>query len=265
MHSTALLTFSFVLIFLSAIGISAQVFRPFVTPTPTPSPTPTATPEPRVYPCPNLSVQPLNPAQVRAGQPIVFMANIAGGDPKIVPAIVWSTSAGTITQGQGSRRIVVDSTGSGDTPDRSIKADVWIGGYAPECVLQGSASTRVIPPAVRFGDFGEMPDAKISENLKALASYIPQIPEQDNVWLIVYSGRDSERGYAFTRIKKIKDELAADGISSRRIIAIDGGYMEKPLFDFWIVPSGAEPPRPKPTIDRREIMNQKPRPANQKT
>src|SRR6478672_743688 len=105
MRRTALLTFSFVLIFLSAIGISAQD-RPFATRT-----------------CPNFSVQPLNPAQVRAGQPVGFMANIAGGDPKVVPTIVWNTSAGTITQGQGSRRIVIDSTGAGDTPDRTVKAE----------------------------------------------------------------------------------------------------------------------------------------------
>ena len=267
MHRTAFIVSSFVIVVLSAIGISAQVFRPFATPTPTPSPspTPTATPEPRVFPCPNVSVQPLNPAQVRAGQPVGFMANIAGGDPKVVPSIVWNISAGTITQGQGSRRIVIDSTGAGDTPDRAVKADVWIGGYAPECVLQGSASIKVIPPAVKFGDFGELPDDKESENLKALANYMSQIPEQDNVWLIVYSGRDSARGYAFTQVKKMKDQLVADGVQPRRIIGVDGGYMEKPLFDFWIVPFGAEPPRPKPTIDRREIMNQKPRPANPKT
>jgi hypothetical protein len=263
MHRTAsFLVSSVVIIFLSAIGISAQVFNPFATPTPTPTPKPT--PEPRVYACPSMTVQRANPGLVRIGQPIGFFANIVGGDPKIVPTIVWTTSAGTITQGQGSRRIVIDSTGA-DVPDREIRADVWVGGYAPECALQGFATTKVIPPAVNFGSFGELPDDKVSENLKALAGYISQIPEQDNVWLIVYSGRESERGFAYNRVKKIKDELVADGVSPRRVIGMDGGYMEKPLFDFWIVPFGAQPPQPKPTIDRREIMNQKPRPANPKT
>lgn len=253
MQRTASVIFSFVIIVFSSIAVSAQIFDP----TPTPTPTPKPTPEQRVYPCPSVSVQRLNPGQVRVGQPVAFVANIAGGDPKVVPTIVWNTSAGTIARGQGSRQIFIDSTGAGDAPDREIKADVWIGGYAPECVVQGSASTRIIPPATKFGDFGELSDKQVSENLKALADYLSQTPNDSNIWLIVYAGRDSERGYAYTQARKMKDELVADGVLARRVIALDGGYMEKPLFDFWIVPFGAEPPRPKPTIDRREIMNTK--------
>jgi hypothetical protein len=242
------------IVLLFALGVEAQLPAT----RPVPSPTPQASAEPRVYACPNVTIQPLNPGRVTAGQTVGFVANIAGGDPKVVPSVVWNVSAGIITQGQGGRRITVDSTGAGDNPDREIKADVWVGGYAPECVLQGSASIRVTPPASKFGDFGELPDNKVSENLKALSDYVSQIPETDTLWIIVYAGRTSERGYAFTRGKKLKDGLIANGVSARRIALIDGVYMEKPLFDFWIVPSGAQPPQAKPTIDRREIMNQKP-------
>ena len=257
MQRTANFFLTLVLVLMCTVIGRAQVFNPFATPTPTPTPRPT--PEAKEYPCPNLSVQPLNPGPVRDGQPVGFMANIMGGDPKIVPTVIWTASAGVLTQGQGSRRIAVDSTGAGSSPDRTIRADVWIGGYAPECAIQASATTKIIPPASKFGDFGELPDKQVSENLKALANYISQT--QDNVWVIVYAGRDSERGFSFMRAKKIKDELVADGIEARRIIAVDGGYMEKPLFDFWIVPFGADPPRPKPTIDRREILNTKLRTA----
>jgi hypothetical protein len=257
MHRTASFSVLLPFIFLCACAVSAQGQYPAFTPTPTPKPTP----EQREYPCPNLAIQPLNPGQVRVGQPVGFVANINGGDPKVFPSIVWNTSAGTIIQGQGSRRIAVDSSSAADAPDRTIKADVWVGGYAPQCVLQASASVKVIPPAIKFGDFGELPDKKVSENLKALADYYSQLPNTDMLWIIVYSGRNSERGFAFTRGKKFKDELIADGVNSRRVAVIDGGYMEDPLFDFWIVPSGAQPPQPKPTIDRREILNSKPRVA----
>lgn len=257
MQRTAKVFSPVVIILASALGVWAQVLTPFSTPTPTPAPTPKPASETKVYPCPSVSVQPLVQRQVREGQPVGFVVNLAGGDPKVAPTIVWNTSAGTITQGQGSRRIIVDTTGAAAYPDREIKADVWVGGYAPECVLQGSASTKVIPPATKFGDFGELPDKQVSENLKALSEYISQIPNDNNIWLIVYAGRDSERGYSYTRAKKLKDELIADGVAARRIIALDGGYMEKPLFDFWIVPFGAQPPTPKPTIDRREIINRK--------
>jgi hypothetical protein len=189
----------------------------------------------------------------------VFDTKISGGDPKVVPTVIWSTSAGNITAGQGTSRITVDSTGAGNTPEKEIKAAVWIGGYAPECVLQASATVRVTPPASRFGNFGELPAKDVSTNLKALADYLSNT--RDNVWLIVYAGRKSENGFATTRARQMKDELIADGVQPRRIIAIDGGFMEKPLFDFWLVPFGAQPPQPKPTIDRSEIM----KPANVRT
>ncbi|HEY2867009.1 MAG TPA: hypothetical protein VGJ02_07950 [Pyrinomonadaceae bacterium] len=251
MPRTTRVLLPFVFALLSAFPIPAQSFDPFATPTPTPAPKPT--PQARVYGCPSMTVQPLNRRQIRDGQTVGFVANISGGDPKVMPNIIWSTSAGTITTGQGSRQITLDTTGAGSSPDRMIKVDVWVGGYAAECMLQGSASARIIPSAIKFGDFGKLSDEAEKKNLKTLADYMAQVP--DNVWLIVYAGRDSARGFAYTQAKKMKDELVANGVPSHRIISLDGGYMEKPLFDFWIVPFGAQPPRPNPTIDRSEIMN----------
>jgi len=251
MQRTASVLLPFVVIVLSVIGSSAQTFDPFATPTPSPSPKPT--PVARVYPCPSVTVQALNRRRLREGETVAFVANVTGGDPKVVPNIIWTASAGTITSGQGSRQVIIDTAGAGSTPERAIKVDVWVGGYAPECTLQGSAMARIVPSAIKFGNFGKLPDDAVKKNLKTLADYMAQVP--DNVWLIVYAGRDSERGFAYTEAKKMKDELVANGVSPRRIISLDGGYMEKPLFDFWIVPFGAQPPSPRPTIDRREITN----------
>lgn len=202
-------------------------------------------------PCPQLNVQPQGLRQIRDGQPVAFSANIIGADPKIVPTILWNVSAGLISKGQNTRMIVVDSTGAGATPDREIRADIWVGGYAPECVLQASAVVKVIGPAVKFGAFGVVPDETVTRNLQALANFLSRSP--DNLWLLVYTGRNSERGFAFNWAKRLKDGLVENGVSARRITAIDAGYREEPLFDFWIVPLGADPPRPAPTIDRREI------------
>jgi len=221
-----------------------------------PSPPAPKQQQPQVFPCPQLNVQLQAPQQIRDGQPVTFTANIAGGDPHIVPTILWDVSAGIISNGQSSRTIVVDSTGAGAAPQREIKADVWVGGYAPECLLQASATVRVIGPAVKFGEFSVVPDEIVTRNLKTLANFLSGSP--DSLWLIVYSGRNSERGFASNWVKRLKTELAANGVSLQRITAIDGGYREEPLFDFWMVPPGADAPRPAPTIDRREITAPKP-------
>jgi hypothetical protein len=221
-------------------------------PSPVPqSPAPKPPQEAQAAPCPQLNVQAEAQRQIRDGQPVVFTANIAGGDPKALPTILWNVSAGTISRGQNTRTIVVDSTGAGSTPEREIRADLWVGGYAPECVLQASAVVKVIAPAVKFGEFGVVPDEIVTRNLKALANFLSGSP--DDLRLIIYSGRNSERGFAYTWAKRIKAELVGNGVSDQRITVLDGGFREEPLFDFWIVPIGADPPRPSPTIDRREI------------
>ena len=243
----------------------AQVFR-FPTPTPSPRLTPSATPtpEPKPGPCPTVSVQSQRGQMVRDGQPVSFAANIAGGDPKIQPTMVWNTNAGTIKSGQYTRTIEVDSTGAGASPDREIKAEIWVGGYAPECFLQTSATVKIIPPAVKFGDFGEVSKDVLITNIKALADYLSQSP--DNVYLIAYAGRNSERNFTFTWVKRIREELTMAGVAPKRVAALDGGFREEPLFDFWLVPVGAELPRPTPTVRREEIVYPKttPTPAPKK-
>jgi hypothetical protein len=196
---------------------------------------------------------------VRDGQTITFALNITGGDPRIQPTILWSTSAGIITEGQGTRRITVDSTGAGETPDREIKADIWVGGYSADCVLQASAAVKVIGSTKKFGEFGDLPAETVTFHLKTLAAFLSK--SDDNVYIIGYAGRKSERGFVANALRRMRGELTAEGVSPRRINAVDGGFREEPLFDFWIVPNGAEPPRPAPTIDRKEIVYPKSTPA----
>ncbi len=223
-----------------------------ITTTPTPNPSPTATPEPKAKPCPQVRVQPQAARMIREGQTIAFVATITGADPKIQPTIVWSTSAGAINEGQGTRRITVDTTGAGITPEREVKADLWVSGYAPECLLQATGAVKVIPPARKFGEFGELPAETVTFHLKTLAEYLGQIT--DSLYIIGYAGRKSERGFALNSLRSLRSELIAAGVEPRRINAFDGGFHEDPLFDFWIVPPGAEPPRPQPTVDRKEIV-----------
>ena len=241
----------------SIITINAQPRYPFPgipTPTPTPRPqrSPTPTPEPRALPCPKVTVQAQSAKQVRDGQPVSFGVNIAGGDPKVQPTLLWSTNGGFIKDGQGSRKIDVDTTGAGGLPDGELVADVWVGGYAPECVIQEKAKIKVIAPAAKFGEFGELSPKAVSENLAALANYMSQT--QDNIYFFAYAGRKSERGFAGNWLRKMKDELVVAGLAPRRVIAMDGGFREEPAFEFWIVPIGAEPPRPSPTVRRDEIV-----------
>ena len=208
-------------------------------------------------PCPRLEIQGPSGKILRDGQPVSFGVNIAGGDNNIAPTIIWNVSAGTITSGQGTRTIHVDSTGAGS--DRQIVADLWVGGYAPECVLQASAAVRVAGPANKFDEFGELTAEKESERLAALVSAATST--NDHVVVFAYAGRTNVRGHAGNMLRRIKTQLAASGLQGERISITDAGFREQPAVELWLVPEGSEAPRPSPTVDRKEIVYPKTAPT----
>ena len=246
-----------VLFLLSLTGMANAQGVP-AKPAPPPNPVPTATPPAGPPPCPKVTVQG-QPNQARHGERIFFSANIAGGDPKVTPTIVWSTSGGSIIQGHNSRRIEVDTTGSPPTADREIRGEVWVGGYQPECLLQASSTVKMIPPPAKFGEFGVVDDETFKRNMDALSKFLAQSP--DNLHVIVYAGRNSERGFTQNWFKRIREALVAAEILPRRVSGVDGGYREEPLLEFWIVPVGVDPPRPQPTIKRSDIVTPTTRPG----
>lgn len=219
-----------------------------------PKPPPPQTP---ASPCPKIEVQGQSARVVREGQPVTFVANIQGGDTKVTPQIIWSVSGGAIRDGQQTRKLEVDSTGAGLY--RELSASVWVGGYAPECVAQASATVRVVPPAVKADEFGELAPEKEKERVAALAAAAGR--SDDKVFVIVYAGRTSERGYAVNALRRIRAALLNSGLEETRIGFLDGGFKEQPVYEIWAVPQGAEFPKAAPTVDRREIVYPRPTPA----
>ena len=234
----------FVIAMLLFVAFSLESFAQ--TPPP-PKPATPANPT-EASPCPRLEMQTQNSQNVRDGQPVMFMANISGGDPNVTPTIVWNISAGSIKDGQGTRRIEVDSSGAG--VERQIVAEVWVGGYAPECVSQGTARVKVIGNANKIDEFGDLEPEKENERIAAIAA---AMPTGDTIYVIAYAGRTNIRGYASNSLRRIRTQFAANGIGQNRVGGLDGGFREEVSYEFWIVPEGAEPPRPTPTVDRKDI------------
>ena len=208
-------------------------------------------------PCPAIQIQAPSSKIIRDGQPVTFGVNLAGGDPNVVPTIVWSTSAGTIVGGQGTKNIQVDSSGAGT--NREIVAELWIGGFAPECGSQASAMVRVAGPPTKVEEFGELPVETENERLAGFVSGLPQA--NDHIVVFAYAGRNNVRGFAGNGLRRIKNQLVVGGVSAERISATDGGFREEAAYEFWLVPEGAEAPRPSPTIDRKDIVYPKAAPV----
>lgn len=235
-----------VYLFIAAISSYAQSDPP-----PPPSPqTPGNQQQEKASPCPQMQIQ-SQARTVREGQPVTFTARITGGDRSVTPSILWNVSAGSIRDGQGTTRIEVDSAGAGEY--RAIEAELWLGGYAPECQPQSTPfRITIIPPAVKFDEFGSIAADEENEKL-ALAVRAAQ-SGNDKVYVIGYAGRTSERMFASISLRRMRDQILRSGFPAARFSAYDGGFREEPAFEVWIVPEGAEPPKPTPTIDRKDIV-----------
>jgi hypothetical protein len=189
-------------------------------------------------PCPTVSVS--CPADVQVGSPITFNASVTGGPSGLMPTYNWSVSAGTISSGQGTSSITVDTAGLGG---QTVTATVEIGGVAPECSRTASCSTQVtvepVTPPVRFDEYG---DIRFNDEKARLDNYAIQLQNQpgSTAYIIAYGTCEGE-GQA--RADRAKNYLVnTRGIEAGRITAVDGGCRADLTVQLWIVPQGANPP-----------------------
>ena len=210
--------------------------------------------------CPTVNVT--CPSDVSEGGSITFTANFTQGTPQVTPTYNWTVSAGTITSGQGTSSITVDTKGLGG---QTVTATVEVGGVDPSCGRTASCSTPVrpnAPPARKFDEYGNI---RFNDEKARLDNFAIQLQNEPTAqgYIIGYGSCDAE---GQTRANRAKDYLVnTRGIDAGRIMVVDGGCMPELKVELWIVPQGATPPTPdttgavspcpdckkKPTVRRR--------------
>jgi hypothetical protein len=185
-------------------------------------------------PCPTVSVS--CPADVELGAPITFNASV-GGDANVT--YNWTISAGTISSGQGTSSITVDSNGLGG---QTVTATLELGGLDPSCSRTASCSTLVkgaLPQARKFDEYGNI---KFNDEKARLDNYAIQLQNEPGSqgYIIAYGACEGE---AQARADRAKDYLVnTRGIDGGRLVTIDGGCAPELKVELWIVPTGAAAP-----------------------
>ena len=95
------------------------------------------------------------------------------------------------------------------------------------------------------------PWSDVIARLDNVAINFQREPSDIVLYLIAYAGRRSCFGYADDLNLRAKKHLVRRGVASTRVILIDGGYLEKPMLDVWMLPSRVYPPEAVPNIDRK--------------
>jgi hypothetical protein len=157
----------------------------------------------------------------------------------VSPTYSWTVSAGTITSGQGTDSITVDTANTGG---QTITATVELGGLDPSCGRTASCSTPIKgPPAVsrKFDEYGNI---RFNDEKARLDNFAIQLQNEPTAqgYIIGYGSCDAE---GQTRANRAKDYLVnTRGIDGSRLTVIDGGCMPELKVELWIRPSGALEP-----------------------
>ncbi|MFL6276717.1 MAG: hypothetical protein ACJ74G_16130 [Blastocatellia bacterium] len=205
--------------------------------------------QPQQGKCPTTKVS--CPDMVNAGEPLTMTANVSGGDQNVTPTYNWAVSAGTISSGQGTSTITVDT--SGLTENSSVTATVDLGGFDRECgygSTAGSCTTSVMkkPEARKLDEYGALKPADENTRLDNFFIEMTNDPTAQ-AYLVYYSGRTSQPGGMKKMAARAKNYLVTKrGIDGQRLMPLDGGAREQATVELWLVPAGAQPPQLTPTV-----------------
>src|SRR5215208_4494552 len=201
-----------------------------------------------VNPC--AAVQPVCPAieivcptTIGIDQPLTFSSRYSGGVPaSVTPVYNWTVSAGTITEGQGTGTIKVDTTG---LAGQTVRASLSIGGYNLEC----SADCGVTIPLPKLNNrkFDEFPDISRNDEKARLDNFGIELQSDPTAtaYVIVYPGKSGKRGEVQHHASRIVDYLVnSRGLDQRRIVTLVGAARDQLFVELWITPQGATPPNP---------------------
>ena len=195
--------------------------------------------------CPKVQIS--SPVEVDSGETITFSASVTGGDQDVLPTYNWTVSDGTISAGQGTSTIVVETASASG---QSSTATVDVGGYERKCVTTASSTTGIKPkprPARLIDRYGAVGVADRNARLDNFAIELQNDPTAQ-AYVIVYRDLKSLPGEAARSLTASKNYLVnTRGIPGNRIATRDGGLREAAKTELWIVPDGGTPPQASPT------------------
>jgi hypothetical protein len=135
------------------------------------------------------------------------------------------------------------------------------------CVIVANAQTGTAPSEARMLDeFGDVNCEDEKARLDNFANELQNAPEARG-YIVFYGGKRHQsptrhnsrlalprRGEAEARAARLKPYMNDNrGIDAKRIVVVNGGYREQWAAELWIVPKGANPPAPTPTIKPQKI------------
>lgn len=135
------------------------------------------------------------------------------------------------------------------------------------CVIVVNAHVGTVPSEAR--KFDEFADVNCEDEKARLDNFANELQNNPDLqgYIVFYGGKRHQnptyhnsglvlprRGEAEARVARLKPYMSdSRGIDANRIVVVNGGYREQWAAELWIVPKGANPPTPTPTVKPQEI------------
>jgi hypothetical protein len=189
--------------------------------------------------CPTISVT--GGRIVKPGEPLDFTVKVENYDLSKI-TFEWTVSGGKLIEGQGTTAIKV----SKDNEDENITATVTVKGLPEGCPMNASETGSVchcVHP-ILFNEFS-IPASQIDKaRLDNLVKEIADNPSSQ-IYIIEYFKRGTAQKIIDRKIQKITDYLVYERqIEKERITILTDSEIDMKITRFWLVPPGAEPPKP---------------------
>lgn len=191
-------------------------------------------------PCSGVDIN--GPSEAEPGAPLVFKAKLTGAIQANKPEFKWKISAGTITSGEGTDEITVDSTGLGGV---EVIATVEISGAQPGCKVSSSKATQVKAPLLTCGlPFDQYGDLAFEDEKARLDNFAIQLFNEPLAigQIVMSAGQETFENETTERLARAKSYLVnVRGTDRNRIITLDCGFTQDLSIRLYIIPTGVAP------------------------
>ena len=193
--------------------------------------------------CPDVKLT--SPDIIKEGEPAIFTATVTGGDANVTYTYNWSVSSGTISSGQGTSSITVDTKGLGG---QSCTATVDLGGVDRTCSSYASSTVSIdnVPKTELHikGNFSTTKSFTDDAGKFAgdfMSAYYAS--ESTKAIIFLYPGKDTK---AATAVKQMtaatKTAFTKYGVKPVMYKIVTAGKRAQTSYEMWIVPKDGEMP-----------------------
>jgi len=185
-----------------------------------------------IDPCSQVSVA--SPSKVDPGMAVTFTATAGNTSPQV--KYKWTTSAGTISSGQDTSTMTVDTTGLGG---QTIEATVEV--TEPGLKCSARSKTSINPLIIENMTFDAYGDIKWEDEKARLDNFAIQVMNEPSARgaLIAFAGNPTYKGEAAFRLQRARDYLVSvRKVPAERLVTTDSGYRTDFTVYLWVVSEG---------------------------